>query len=585
MLDRLLSYAESEELATEPGFCAKEIRWAVLCDTDGRFLGVQELGDTDRKRNPGRRFARCPDLSQPEIKRGGAGTRHFLADTAEILALVGHDEPDAKLLAKHRYFVSLLEQAAHADPSLAPAAACLGDPERIMEIRARLEQADAKKNDRATVAIEGQSPLFPLQSDSWHAWWRQFRKQFAAERPAEQGDRVLDLSTGERVRPARTHPKVRGLIDVGGHSAGDVLAGYKQSAFRSYGLVQAENAPLSEESAATYTAALNRLVSRSRKLSSVRIAYWYKRTIPPEDDPLPFLTDPQLEKADEHDALRRVRKLLEAIEQGDRPELANNEYYSLTLSGASGRVMVRDWMEGSFPDLLKSVLRWFEDLAIVKRDGSGMAKPPKFFALLYSLVRDLRELPAPLEARLWRCAMRGEALPFEILGRALPKIRSEILQDEPIRHARIGLLRAFHVRRGDDAMTPGLNEDYPHPAYQCGRLLAVLAAIQRNALGDVGAGVVQRFYGAASTTPSLALGRMMQVTPHHLQKIAGERPRLAHWFEEKLASVAVHISPESLPKTLGLEEQSLFALGYYHEVANRNTSTTTPENDEETTDV
>ncbi|MEW6418062.1 MAG: type I-C CRISPR-associated protein Cas8c/Csd1 [Nitrospirota bacterium] len=47
-----------------------------------------------------------------------------------------------------------------------------------------------------------------------------------------------------------------------------------------------------------------------------------------------------------------------------------------------------------------------------------------------------------------------------------------------------------------------LNPEHPHPAYHCGRLLAVLARLQRDALGDVGAGIVQRYYSAASQTVS-----------------------------------------------------------------------------------
>ncbi len=54
---------------------------------------------------------------------------------------------------------------------------------------------------------------------------------------------------------------------------------------------------------------------------------------------------------------------------------------------------------------------------------------------------------------------------------------------------------------------PYLNESHPHPAYQCGRLMAVLAKLQKSALGDVGAGIVQRYYAAASSTPALVLGR------------------------------------------------------------------------------
>ena len=38
-------------------------------------------------------------------------------------------------------------------------------------------------------------------------------------------------------------------------------------------------------------------------------------------------------------------------------------------------------------------------------------------------------------------------------------------------------------------MSVYLNKEHPEPAYQCGRLLAMLASLQYSALGDVGAGV------------------------------------------------------------------------------------------------
>ena len=48
----------------------------VLVGPDGA-TGVLELGVAGAKNRP-RRFAKCPDLAQPELKRGGSGTRHFL---------------------------------------------------------------------------------------------------------------------------------------------------------------------------------------------------------------------------------------------------------------------------------------------------------------------------------------------------------------------------------------------------------------------------------------------------------------------------------------------------------------------------
>lgn len=112
-------------------------------------------------------------------------------------------------------------------------------------------------------------------------------------------------------------------------------------------------------------------------------------------------------------------------------------------------------------------------------------------------------------------------------------------------------------------MTPELNEDHPAPAYHCGRLMAVLADLQYRALGDVGAGVVQRYYAAASSTPALVLGRLVRTAQFHLGKLEGG---LAHWYEQRLVAIWARIK-DSIPRTLTLEEQSLFALGYYHQKA------------------
>ena len=122
-------------------------------------------------------------------------------------------------------------------------------------------------------------------------------------------------------------------------------------------------------------------------------------------------------------------------------------------------------------------------------------------------------------------------------------------------------------------MSTYLNKEHPEAAYQCGRLLAVLASLQRSALGDVGAGVVQRYYVAASQTPGLTIGRLMSNAKNHLGKVSSEKPKLASWFESQLAEVMSRIK-DRIPKTLDLEGQSLFALGYYQQIASRKTDET-----------
>lgn len=114
-------------------------------------------------------------------------------------------------------------------------------------------------------------------------------------------------------------------------------------------------------------------------------------------------------------------------------------------------------------------------------------------------------------------------------------------------------------------MTSHLNEDHPSTAYQCGRLMALLANVQYRAQGDVGAGVVQRYYAAASATPALVLGQLTRLSQFHLNKL--DRG-LAGWFERQIADIWSKIE-NGPPRTLSLEEQSLFAMGFYQQKASR----------------
>ena len=113
---------------------------------------------------------------------------------------------------------------------------------------------------------------------------------------------------------------------------------------------------------------------------------------------------------------------------------------------------------------------------------------------------------------------------------------------------------------------PELNSDFKDRAYQCGRLMAVLGKLQLEDNPDVKAGVVQRYYAAASTTPALVFGRLIRGAQFHLHKIAGERQWLATRYERRMSEICGRIGM-SMPATLSLEEQSLFALGYYQQLA------------------
>ncbi len=556
MLETILRKATD----SEPGFSRKKVKWGISCTNDGRFTGVIQLDE-----GKGRAFDRCPSLSQPELVGGDKPRAHFLAEGLPTVALYWNDDLDLKdqekFQAKHAYFCGLLEKAAKSAPYLAPAAKMLNDDEMVRSIREDLARQRAKPTETATVLIDG---INPLEQDEWWDWWRQFR---STVRPLSSGgNKMRCFATGALVEPALTHPvKIKGLAGVGGLGTGDVLVGFDKQAFQSYGLEQSTNAAVSEEAATAYAETLNRLISeKSIRLGNVLAVYWFTEAVLQDDDPLVWLKEPP--EQTEASAEIKARQLLQAIRTGHRPDLAQNRYVALALSGAAGRVMVREVMEGSFETLVTNVERWFTDLSIIARDGKGLCKPQKFLAVAGALVRELDELASPWVQQLWHAATTGGAIPTFAVARMTLRARMDVINDEAASHARMGLIKAFHIRKGDQNMQPYLNPDHPHPAYHCGCVLAVFARLQRAALGDVGAGVVQRYYAAMNQSPGLVLGRLAANAKNHLSKLDGG---LAHWYEKQIADVMSRIG-DAVPRTLPLEEQSLFALGYYQQLATLN---------------
>lgn len=571
MLDLILQQAG----VSEPGFARKTVKWAITCTAEGRYTGVVTLAD-----GKGRGFDACPNLSQPELVGGSEPRAHFLVEALPTVALYLdeklEDKEREKFSAKHDWFVNLLRQAAKDAPYLDTVANLLADVEALALIRADLKRAKAKFTEAAVVVV---GSINPLERDDWRDWWREYR---ASLRPPKIGGGKLMrcILTGEAVEPVATNPKIKGLAGVGGLSMGDVFAGFDKAAFQSYGLEQAANAAMSEATATAYAETLNRLITdKSIKLGNTLATYWFigQDEIPDNDDVMDWYSEPPEQTAGA--AERRAHELLNSIRAGQRPDLIDSRFVSLLLSGAAGRVMVREVMQGSFEELVAHAETWFRDLAIVGRDGKGLAYDPKFLAVAGSLVRDLKDLPSPWLQQLWRAAISDGFIPVATLAQAMTRARIDIIQDTPASHARMALIKAYLIRnRGDNNMKPHMNPDHPHPAYHCGRALALFARLQRAALGDVGAGVVQRYYTAAAQTPGLILGRLAGNGKNHLSKLDGG---LAWWYENQLAGIMSNIG-DFVPRTLTLEEQSLFALGYYQQLAALNAGKQTAPESEST---
>ena len=367
------------------------------------------------------------------------------------------------------------------------------------------------------------------------------------------------LVCGTRTAIARTHPvPIRLPRSVSDQEVAVVSA--NKDAFYSYGLEQSYVGPTCLSCARSYGRALNYLVSGPAThlvLSWTLFVFWTR-----EDagfDLASFLQQPDSEE---------VRALLESVTKRQRAPVRDEEaFYALALSASGGRAVVRDWIDTTVATVQDGVLRWFQLQRIVDpwdEDPSGaQPRPFSLFQLAASTVRDAnRDLPVSTPRALFHTALAGTPLPLDLAYQAVRRCRTE----QGVTRPRAALIKLVLLSRE----TTPLKEDYmvalepehPSPAYHCGRLLAVLEQAQRAALGRVNASIVDRYYGAASATPAVVFGSLLRGAQPHLSKLDGGR---RGGLQNRIMEVCDQI--DGFPRTLSLEQQALFSLGYYHQCA------------------
>ena len=107
-----------------------------------------------------------------------------------------------------------------------------------------------------------------------------------------------------------------------------------------------------------------------------------------------------------------------------------------------------------------------------------------------------------------------------------------------------------------------LDETKNNNAYLLGRLFSVLEKVQLDSNPSMNATIRDRYYGAASRTPAMVFGNLIKISMHHASKLS-KAPRIR--FDIVKSAIMDKISSIGFPRTLCLEDQGLFAIGYYHQ--------------------
>lgn len=196
---------------------------------------------------------------------------------------------------------------------------------------------------------------------------------------------------------------------------------------------------------------------------------------------------------------------------------------------------------------------------------------------LYSIVKSLSrkgnsknkevfdDVPASLIGAITKSVFQGYLYPALMQNICLNRIRA----DRSISYTRASILKAYINRKNrilnlkkEREITMALDLENTNQGYLLGRLFAVLEYIQSLANPKLNATIKDRYYGAASTTPVTVFGRLLDLSNHHLGKLSGGSKV---YFENQLQNIIDGISSSGMPSHLNLDDQSRFAIGYYHQ--------------------
>lgn len=599
-----LAYSPKRNILADDAFEARAIRFVITLGSDGRLIGIQDISP-DGKR--GREFPSVPRTAR--IKKGKVA--EFLADGIDSVFGLSPDPSKPKdadmLRAKFDDFWTQIEQASKTTGYVALAAVLKFKPQpgdAPEFVRQEGNKWLVKTASGTEVRLAGDTFAFKVDDDllfeneeKIKPYWRDAFARSVAEQEHES-DLGLCLITGENGVPiARTHtPRISKIPGVG--IDGTIVSFEKSApAFSSYGKLQSNNAPCSVSATRAYSKALQFLVEQVDHhivIGKTKLCFWTKDQVQAASLFARLLNQPQQDE---------VRKFMVSPWSGIPRAVAHrDQFFAVTLAGNNSRIVIRHWLQQPLDQALENFHDWFADLDLrvplkpeskvgKKKKPPGKATefhPLSVYWLACTTVRESKDLPTDVPAQLYRAALERIAPSISLIKPILDQLHSKLVSDENYQllydQSRFALLKLILNRNRKDTtmeIKPELTADTDDPAYNCGRLLSVFTETQKKAheYGLKGATVSEKYFGTASTSPAYVFPYLVKLNRHHLQKI-GKSAKYAggeRFLEETIFSILARLGqteemrrnkvPPAFPRTLDLQGQGRFALGFYQQMA------------------
>lgn len=552
--------AESDGGIAQEGFENKEIPFIIVIDKQGNFIQLEDTRELKVKKKVGRTF-----LVPKGLGRSGSKSyevSNLLWDHyGYVLAYAGEkgqeqaDKQHASFTAK----VNELKQALPDDAGVTAVAAFLSSAEEKSKVMQAANWAECAKVKGCNLSFRLVDEAVDLVCQSKAV------REYVSQANQTQSDNVqkgICLVTGKAAPIARLHNAVKGV-----NAKPAPFASVNLSAFESYGKEQGFIFPVGEQAMFEYTTALNTLLASENRfrIGDVTVVCWGAKRTPLEESLASMINGGGKDKPDEH--IDAVKTLYKSLYNGQyqKPD-GKEKFYLLGLSPNSARIVVRFWHETTVAALSESIAAWYDDLQMVRGENSPYPEYMPLPRLLGNLVLDgkMENLPSDLIAQITDAALNNRVLPVSLLQAALRRNKAE----QKITYGRASLLKAYinrAIRAGRlknmKELTMSLDRNRQDIGYVLGRLFAVLEKIQAEANPGLNATIADRYFGSASSTPIAVFGTLMRLLPHHLNKLEFEGRAVQLQWE--IRQILEHC--QRFPNHLNLEQQGLFAIGYYHE--------------------
>ena len=569
--------AESDGGVAPEGFESKEIPFVIVIDKQGKFIQLEDTREQKGKKKIGRKFLIPKD--QHTTGKNAYKVSNILWDHyGYLLAFPKEVEGAAKktpekieaekeknrLLANNQHAsftakVNELKQALPDDAGVAGVAAFLAsaaEKSKVMQAANWAECAKVKGCNLSFRLVEEAVDLV-CQSKAVQEYVSQ-----ANQVKSDNVQKGICLVTGKPAPIARLHNAVKGV-----NAKPAPFTSVNLSAFESYGKEQGFIFPVGEQAMFEYTTALNTLLAGENRfrIGDVTAICWSAKPTPLEESLASLINGGGKDNPDAH--IDAVKSLYKSLYNGKYTEPDGKEkFYLLGLSPNSARVVVRFWHETTVAALSESIAAWYDDLQMVRGENSPYPEYMPLPRLLGNLVLDgkMENLSSDLITQITDAALNNRVLPVSLLQAALRRNKAE----QKITYGRASLLKAYinrAIRAGRlknmKELTMSLDRNRQDIGYVLGRLFAVLEKAQAEANPGLNATIADRYFGSASSTPIAVFGTLMRLLPHHLNKLEFEGRAVQLQWE--IRQILEHC--QKFPNHLNLEQQGLFAIGYYHE--------------------